>query len=74
MLAFLQVLRDRYAGAAGYAKTHCGLTDADLRVIRENLVVRRDPPDLDSWREKVSRLERELTDAIAAAQAAPAKK
>jgi hypothetical protein len=35
---------------------------------------RRDPPDLDSWKEKVSRLEKELTDAIAAAQAPPPKK
>lgn len=39
------------------------------------VMTRRDPPDLDSWKEKVARLEKELADAIAAAQnAAGAKK
>ena len=43
--------------------------------IAEMVVTRRDPPDLDAWKEKVGNLEKQLADAIKTAQdAASAKK
>ena len=42
--------------------------------IAEMVVTRRDPPDLDSWKEKVTILERQLADAIKTAQDATATK
>ncbi len=42
--------------------------------IAEMVVTRRDPPDLDSWKEKVTILEKQLADAIKTAQDAAAVK
>jgi hypothetical protein len=42
--------------------------------IAELIVTRRDPPDLDSWKEKVTLLEKQLADAIKTAQDASAAK
>ena len=41
MLAFMQMLEERYGGAAGYAKKYCGLTEVDLQAIRNNFIVQR---------------------------------
>jgi hypothetical protein len=42
--------------------------------VAEMVVTRRDPPDLDSWKEKVTILEKQLADAIKTAQDATAAK
>ena len=39
MMAFLAMLRDRWGGAEGYVRTMCSLTDADIEIIKANLVV-----------------------------------
>ncbi|OJA18919.1 hypothetical protein AZE42_07863 [Rhizopogon vesiculosus] len=39
MLAFLNLLEDKYGGVETYVKTYTGLTDEDLQTIRSNLVV-----------------------------------
>lgn len=38
MTATLAMIREKFGGAEGY-KTHAGLSDEDLMVIRRNLVV-----------------------------------
>lgn len=38
MLAFMQMLEERYGGAEAYVKKYCGLTDEDLQAIRSNFV------------------------------------
>ncbi|OCB85410.1 hypothetical protein A7U60_g7419 [Sanghuangporus baumii] len=38
MLAFLQMLREKYSGAEGYVQKCCGLSKADIETIRRNLV------------------------------------
>ncbi|MBS1962859.1 MAG: hypothetical protein JST04_11625 [Bdellovibrionales bacterium] len=49
--------------------------NAELKTrIAEMIVSRRDPPDLDAWKEKVSLLEKQLADAIKTAQDAAAAK
>jgi len=50
--------------------------NAELKArLAEIIVTRRDPPDLDAWKEKVTLLEKQLADAIKTAQdAAGAKK
>jgi len=32
MLAFLQMLRERYGGAEVYVKSHCGFSDDDIDI------------------------------------------
>ena len=39
MMAFLAMLREQWGGAEGYAKTKCGLTNADIETIKANIVV-----------------------------------
>ena len=39
MLAFLNLLREKYEGAEGYAQQYCGLTTEDIQTIRRNLLV-----------------------------------
>ncbi|KAL5507879.1 hypothetical protein ACEPAH_5497 [Sanghuangporus vaninii] len=38
MLAFLQMLREKYSGAEGYVQKCCGLSKDDIETIRRNLV------------------------------------
>ena len=40
MLALLQLLREKYGGPEGYIKTYTGLTDDDIKMIKNNLVMR----------------------------------
>lgn len=44
------------------------------RRLTEIVIQRRDPPDLGAWKEKVEKLEKDLADAIQAAQTAAPKK
>ena len=39
MMAFLDMLRERYGGAETYAVSICGLTQQDVETIKANLVV-----------------------------------
>lgn len=39
MIAFLDLIRERYGGPAQYVKTHCDLSDDDVEVIRHNLLI-----------------------------------
>lgn len=39
MLAFLQLLRDKYGGAEEYLKRYVLLSDDDVNAIRHNLLV-----------------------------------
>lgn len=39
MLAFLQLLRERYGGAEEYLKRYVHLTEDDINIIRRNLLV-----------------------------------
>lgn len=39
MLAFLNLLREKYEGAEGYAQQYCGLTAEDIHTIRRNMLV-----------------------------------
>lgn len=43
MTAFLGMLRERYGGAAEYAKSKCSLTDEDVYRIKANLVMVAEP-------------------------------
>ncbi len=43
MLATLDMIKERYGGAEGYAKDKCGLNDKDIEQIRQNLVVSETP-------------------------------
>lgn len=38
MLAFLDLLRQKYGGAEGYVKDYCKMTDDDMEIIRRNLL------------------------------------
>ncbi|KAG6916110.1 hypothetical protein DXG01_008384 [Tephrocybe rancida] len=40
MAAVVPMIREKFGGAEGYLKSHAGLTDDDLRIIRENLLIR----------------------------------
>ncbi|KAL5527764.1 hypothetical protein ACEPAG_6565 [Sanghuangporus baumii] len=42
MLAFLQMLREKYGGAEGYVQKCCGLSKDDIKTIRRNLVGKAD--------------------------------
>lgn len=51
------------------------IENKELKIrMAELMVVRRDPPDIDSWREKVAKLEKDLSEAIKVAQDAAAAK
>jgi len=39
MVAFFDLLEEKYGGVETYVKTYTGLTDEDLKTIRSNLVV-----------------------------------
>jgi len=39
MQAFIQMLEERYGGVMEYARHSCGLTDIDIDVIRQNLLM-----------------------------------
>jgi len=39
MIKFLGLLRTKYGGARGYFKTHAGLVDEDLDLLRASLLV-----------------------------------
>ena len=41
MNAFLALLQEQYGGAEEYIKRFCGLTDDDINIIRENLLIPR---------------------------------
>lgn len=45
MLAALEMIRDVYGGAEAYVKEKCGLSDEDVRRIRQNIV--HTPPQAD---------------------------
>lgn len=38
MLAFLNLLRQKYGGPEGYAAQFCGLSSEDIQTIRRNLL------------------------------------
>ena len=40
MLAFLELLQEKYGGAKGYIREICGLTDDDIQIIRQNLITK----------------------------------
>ena len=40
MIAFLYLLKEKYGGPVNYVKTFVGLTEDDISVIRNNLIVR----------------------------------
>ena len=44
MIAFLYLLKEKYGGPVNYVKTFVGLTEDDISVIRNNLIVR-----LEAW-------------------------
>jgi hypothetical protein len=71
-------IRTKELGDLGELRKRLTELEAENRELQSELsrtvALRRDPPDLDSWKEKVSRLEKDLADAIAAAQAPPPKK
>jgi len=39
MMAFLQLLRDKYGGAANYIQQYVGLSEGDVQKIRRNLII-----------------------------------
>lgn len=39
MIAFFNLLEEKYGGVEAYIKSHTGLTDEDLKTIRSNLIV-----------------------------------
>ncbi|KAG6817895.1 hypothetical protein H0H87_001727 [Tephrocybe sp. NHM501043] len=39
MIAFLALLEIKYSGAEAYCKSHLGLTDDDIRIIRDNILI-----------------------------------
>lgn len=47
MLATLQMMSEKYGGVEGYLKTHCSLCEADIAIIRSNLIS-EDAPTL-AW-------------------------
>ena len=69
-------LQDARGGAVRKKLSELEAENAELKArLAEIVVTRRDPPDLDAWKEKVSVLEKQLADAIKTAQdAAGAKK
>jgi hypothetical protein len=71
-------IRTKELGDLGELRKRLTELEAENRELQSELsrtvALRRDPPDLDSWKEKVSRLEKDLADAVAAAQAPPPKK
>jgi hypothetical protein len=71
-------IRSKEIGDLGELRKRMTELEAENRELMAELsrmaTTRREPPDLDSWKEKVSRLEKDLADAIAAAQAPPPKK
>ena len=42
MRAFLDLLSNSYGGVEKYLKRHVGLTDEDISIIRQNLIISRD--------------------------------
>jgi hypothetical protein len=71
-------VRAKELGDLGELRKRLNDLETENRELKTQLTslvaTRRDPPDLDSWKEKVSRLEKELETAIAAAQNAPGAK
>lgn len=43
MRAVLKMVRSKYGGAEGYLRSQCGLGDADIRRIRENMTAEVEP-------------------------------
>ena len=39
MRAFIKMLGERYGGVKEYAQRSCGLTDIDIDIIRQNLLM-----------------------------------
>ena len=39
MLAFLNLLREKYGGVEKYVQDHCGLSNEDINIIRRNLLL-----------------------------------
>lgn len=72
-------IRAKEMGDLGSVRKKLSEVEAENAALKgrlaEMIVARRDPPDLDSWKEKVTLLEKQLADAIKTAQdAAGAKK
>ena len=38
MIAFLQLLGEKYGGVESYLKTHVGITDEEIHIIRRNIL------------------------------------
>jgi Tyrosine phosphatase family len=41
MEALIQMLRERYGGVEEYVRRSCGLTDGDIDIIRQNILMPR---------------------------------
>lgn len=76
---YKQEVRSKEIGDLGDARKRLSELETENKELKTRMaeltIVRRDPPDIDSWREKVAKLEKDLSEAIKVAQdAASAKK
>lgn len=75
---FKAEIRAKEMGDLGTSRKRLAELEAENTELKSRLaelvVTRRDPPDLDAWKEKVKGLERQLADAIKTAQDATATK
>ena len=39
MLAFLDLLREKYGGAENYVQEYCGLSAEDVQIVKRNLLL-----------------------------------
>lgn len=71
-------LRAKELGDIGELRKRANDVETENKELKKELaklvVTRRDPPDLDAWKEKVTRLEKELAEAIQVAQNATSGK
>lgn len=71
-------IRSKEMGDLGETRKRLSELEAENKELKSRLaelmIVRRDPPDLESWKEKTAKLEKDLADAIKMAQDAIAAK
>lgn len=76
--AYKQEIRAKELGDLGEVRKKLSELEVENKELKtrmaELMLVRREPPDIESWREKVSKLEKDLADAIKVAQDAAAAK
>jgi len=75
---FKKDIRAKEMGDLGDTRKKLSEMEAENKELKarlaELMIVRRDPPDIDSWKEKTAKLEKSLADAIKMAQDATATK